>query len=65
MLAVPHSQLTVVGVTDGAEALVPGMTVSSPGIVLSPLALGIASVQAVVSGMRLLIPPVAEKFPLM
>lgn len=67
LLAVPQVALT--GVTggvagDSAEAVVPGTVVLEPGIVLSQLVMG-ALVQTVVSGMRLLIPPVAEKFHLM
>ena len=50
---------------DGIEAVVPGTVVLEPGIVLVPSGLGVASVHVVVSGMRLLMPPVAEKFPLM
>lgn len=65
LLAVPHSPLIVVGVIGGAETVVPGMTVSSPEIVMIPSGLGVVLVQTIVLGMRLLIPPVAEKFPLM
>ena len=65
LLAVPHSQSIVVGMIAGAEAVVPGTSVSSPEIVMVPSRLGVAVVQAVVSGMRLLIHPVAEKFHLM
>lgn len=47
----------------GADVFVPGTTVSEPGIVLIPSTAVFIS-QIVASGMRLLISPVAVKFPL-